>query len=289
MDLSAIVLPDRHPPALFLADVASAADGGVRTVWTYDHLTWPRLADGPWFGAVPLLAAAAMTSPSVRLGLQVATPNFRHPVPFAKELMTLDQLSGGRLDVGLGAGAPGPDAEVLGQPALNGPARMDRFVEWVGLLDRLLTQDETSAHGEFFTAIRARQLPGCAQQPRLPFTVAATGARGLAVAVGHGQAWVTYGPYGPPVPPQEWLAGVAEQSKRLDQQLDAAGRPRTDLRRIAQVALETVWPFASAERYADVLGHLTDAGFNEITVHWTRSDGLGLPAAALDTVLAAHR
>ena len=162
------MLPDRQPPALFLADVASAADAGVRTVWTYDHLTWPRLADGPWFGAIPLLAAAAVTSPSLRLGMQVATPNFWHPAPFAKELMTLDQLSGGRLEVGLGAGAAGPDAEVLGQPALSGPARMDRFVEWVGFLDRLLTQGETSAQGEFYTAVRARQLPGCAQRPRLP-------------------------------------------------------------------------------------------------------------------------
>ena len=95
--ISAIVLPDRHPPSEFLADVERAEQAGVRTVWTYDHLVWPLLRDGPWYGAIPLLAAAAVRTSSVRLGLQVATPNFRHPVPFAKELMTLDQLSGGRI------------------------------------------------------------------------------------------------------------------------------------------------------------------------------------------------
>ena len=57
LDLSAVVLPDRFPVSTFLDDVLAAERAGVRTVWTYDHLTWPLLADGPWFGAVPLLAA----------------------------------------------------------------------------------------------------------------------------------------------------------------------------------------------------------------------------------------
>ena len=51
------MLPDRHPVSLFLAEVQEAEQAGVRLVATYDHLTWPLLADGPWYGAVPLLAA----------------------------------------------------------------------------------------------------------------------------------------------------------------------------------------------------------------------------------------
>jgi len=109
----------------------------VRTVWTYDHLMWTQLRDGPWYGCVPLLAAAAAGTRRVRLGTQVATPNYRHPVPFAKELMTLDQLSGGRLEVGLGAGVEGPDASVLGDPPRSRRERTDRFAEWLGLLDQL--------------------------------------------------------------------------------------------------------------------------------------------------------
>src|SRR6476661_5198238 len=66
--LSALVLPDRHPVSAFLAEVQEAEQAGVRAVWTYDHLTWPLLADGPWYGAVPLLAAAAMATKRVRLG-----------------------------------------------------------------------------------------------------------------------------------------------------------------------------------------------------------------------------
>lgn len=288
LQLSALVLPDRHPAAAFLDDVRAAEDAGVRTVWTYDHLTWPLLADGPWYGAVPLLAAAAMRTERVRLGTQVASPNFRHPVPFAKELMTLDQLTGGRLEVGLGAGAEGPDATVLGEPKRTLRERSDRFAEWLGLLDTLLRQPVTTQHGERYTAVEARQIPGCVQQPRLPFTVAATGPKALALAARYGQAWVTYGPYGPQVEPADWFGALAEQSQRLTDVLAEQGRAPDALRRIAQFALEVRWPFESAERYADTLGRLAALGFDEVTVHWARPDGRGLPGEAIPLVTAAH-
>jgi alkanesulfonate monooxygenase SsuD/methylene tetrahydromethanopterin reductase-like flavin-dependent oxidoreductase (luciferase family) len=280
--LSALVLPDRHPPAAFLADVARAEQAGVRTVWTYDHLTWPPLADGPWYGCVPLLSAAAVQTSRVRLGIQVATPNYRHPVPFAKELMTLDRLSGGRIDVGLGAGAEGADAAVLGDPPRSPRERMDRFAEWLGLLDTLLREPVTTVRGERFSAVAAHQLPGCVQAPRMPFTVAGTGPRALALAAHYGQSWVTYGPYGPQVEPAEWFAALRAQSEQLD--ATAPG----PLRRIAQFALDVRWPFESPDRYADTLGRLAELGFTEVTVHWPRPDGRGLPAAALPFVTEAH-
>ena len=282
------MLPDRHPPAEFLADVRAAEGAGVRTVWTYDHLTWPRLADGPWYGCVPLLAAAAVVTTTVRLGLQVATPNYRHPVPFAKELMTLDQLCGGRLDVGLGAGAEGADAAVLGDPPRSRRERTDRFVEWIGLLDELLTHPVTTVRGERFTAIDAHQLPGSVQQPRVPFTVAAAGPRAMGLVGTYGSSWVTYGPFGPAVAPDEWFAALAAQNASLTAVLEQAGRPSGDVRRIVQFDLAAQWPFRSADSYAETLQHLVDLGFDEITVHWPRPDGLGVPADRLDLVLAAH-
>jgi alkanesulfonate monooxygenase SsuD/methylene tetrahydromethanopterin reductase-like flavin-dependent oxidoreductase (luciferase family) len=283
--LSALVLPDRHPPAAFLADVAHAERTGVRTVWTYDHLTWPLLADGPWYGCVPLLAAAAVQTTRVRLGIQVATPNYRHPVPFAKELMTLDRLSDGRIEIGLGAGSEGPDAAVLGDPPRTPRERMDRFAEWLGLLDTLLREPVTTVRGERFSAVAAHQLPGCVQTPRMPFTVAGTGPRALALAAHHGQSWVTYGPYGPQVAPPEWFAALAVQSRQLDEALGAGG---PGMRRIAQFALDVRWPFESPDRYADTLGRLAELGFTEVTVHWPRPDGRGVPAAALPFVAEAH-
>ena len=87
---------------------------GFDHAWTYDHLTWRSFRDQPWFGALPTLTAAALVTERIRLGPLVASPNFRHPVPFAKELVTLDDISGGRLTLGIGAGGTGWDATVLG-------------------------------------------------------------------------------------------------------------------------------------------------------------------------------
>ena len=287
-ELSALVLPDRHPPGAFLADVRAAERAGVRTVWTYDHLTWPLLADGPWYGSVPLLAAAAAVTTSVRLGLQVASPNFRHPVPFAKELMTLDQLSGGRLEVGLGAGTEGPDAAVLGDPPRTRRERTDRFVEWIGLLDRLLTAPVSTVRGERFTAVDAHQLPGCVQQPRVPFTVAAAGPRAFGLVGRYATAWVTYGPYGPAVEPADWFDALAVQNAALTGSLSQAGRPDNAVRRIVQFPLAAHWPFRTTAGYARTLDRLAAMGFDEVSVHWPRPDGLGVPADRLAAVLGAH-
>lgn len=288
--LSALVLPDRHPPAQFVDDVRAAESEGIGTVWTYDHLTWPALADRPWHAMVPLLAAAAVATSTVRLGPQVATPNYRHPVPFAKEIATLDALSGGRLDLGLGAGTEGPDAAVLGDPPRSRRERTERYLEWVALLDRLLTDDEVTVAGERFSARAAHLRPACAQQPRVPFVLAGAGPRALRVAAELGQGWVTYGPYTTAdTDAEEWFTAVEQQSGALTAAMTATGRDPGSIRRTVQFGLDTRWPFSSAQRYAEVRDRLQQIGIDDISVHWPRPDGRGLTRSQLELVLAAHR
>jgi len=286
--LSALVLADRHPPTRFVDTVREAEQAGVRTVWTYDHLSWGGLRTSPWYAAVPLLAAAAVATTRVRLGTQVATPNYRHPVPFAKEVMTLDQLSGGRFDLGIGAGVTDGDALVTGEPPRTTRAQAERFAEWTDLLDELLRNEVVTHEGPTFSAIEARMAPGCATLPRVPFTVAASGKRAMAVAAEHGQSWVTYGTFPYDIPAEQWYETLARQSRNLDDALAAAGRKPGEVRRIVQLAFSVTWPFESAERYRDVLGRLDGLGFDEFSVHWPREDGRGMPATALDFVVDAH-
>src|SRR5690348_9585653 len=113
-----------------------AEEYGFDHAWTYDHLGWRDLVDGPWFDAVPTLTAAAMVTERIRLGTFVASPNFRHPVHFTREVTALDDISRGRLLLGVGAGGIGFDAEVLGLPELTPRRRVDRFAEFLELLDR---------------------------------------------------------------------------------------------------------------------------------------------------------
>lgn len=290
--LSGVVLPDVDPPARFVSTVREVEAAGLRAVWTYDHLSWRDLRDGPWHATVPLLAAAAVATERIRLGPLVATPNLRHPVLLAKDAMTLDALSGGRLDLGIGAGGAGADATVFGGSPWSAAERADRFSEFAGLLDALLRQPRTDSAGVHYSAVDARQLPGSVQRPRVPLTIAAAGPRALAVAARLADAWVTYGPLTRPGEPEPdraaWIAGVAEQGRRLDDALSAAGRPREQVRRLAQLGLGTAWAAPTPAAYDDLLGALRDLGVDEVVVHWPRPDGRGLPAQALAAVLAAH-
>src|SRR5258708_36228210 len=112
---------------------------GFNHAWTYDHLGWRSLVDRPWFDAVPTLTAAATVTSRIALGTFVASPNFRHPVSFARQLTALDDISSGRMVLGLGAGSGGSsfDARVLGGPELSPRERPHRFGEFAGLLDLL--------------------------------------------------------------------------------------------------------------------------------------------------------
>ena len=165
MRIGIVLLP--QDPWRVAADRWRLAEAyGFDHAWTYDHLAWRSLADEPWYATVPLLAAAATVTGHIRLGTWVASPNFRHPVPFAKDVMGLDDVSDGRLLLGLGAGGTGYDAEVLGPP-WSPAERAARFGEFVDLLDELLTHPVTERTGEFYAAHGARMIPGCVQRPRV--------------------------------------------------------------------------------------------------------------------------
>jgi len=239
--LGVLILPEHRLPAL--TEKWSRAEGlGFDHAWTYDHIAWRELRDSPWFAAVPTLSAAAMVTSRIRLGTLVASPTFRHPVPFARELLTLDDLAGGRLTVGIGAGAEGWDTTVLGREPWSMTERLDRFAEFVDLLDRLLTDRAVTFEGRFWSAREARTHPGCVQQPRVPFAVAATGQKSMRVAARHASVWVTNGDRaheGPPSRPtkaQRSSRGNSACSRRL-----ATPRAGTRRRRTSSSSPDHVW------------------------------------------------
>lgn len=262
---------------------------GYDHAWTYDHLSWRTLRDGPWFGAVPTLAAAAAVTRRIGLGTLVATPNLRHPATFAKDVMTLDHVSGGRFVAGIGAGAPGADADVLGGEPLTAARRADRFEEFVRLLDELLTVPSTSYRGEFFTVEDARMVPGCVQRPRAPLAIAAGGPRGLRLAARHGDIWVTMG--GPravgAADPDAAFAAVARQLDRLGTELDRISRPREELRTLV-LAGRLGAPLHDADALAAFARRYARLGCTDLVFPYPRPSGVfaGDPGIVTDL---AHR
>lgn len=273
MRFGVVILPEhRWPEAAPRWRRAEAL--GFAHGWTYDHLAWRSLRDRPWFGALPTLGAAALVTERMRLGTLVASPNFRHPVALAKEVMTLDDISAGRLTLGLGAGGTGWDATMLGQSPLSPAERADRFDEFVELTDLLLRQAETSYAGRVFRADGARCHPGCLQRPRVPFAVAATGPRGMRLAARLGQAWVTFGD----LATTDMLDGtsgarvVAGQLARLEEACAAVGRDPRTLERIVLTGPTLDPGLSSVERFRDTAGHYEALGITELVVHWPRPD-----------------
>ncbi|MFJ9540037.1 LLM class flavin-dependent oxidoreductase [Streptomyces sp. NPDC101225] len=271
--LSTVILPHRRWHEGGRSAWQRAEQLGFHTAYTYDHLSWRvPFRDGPWFGALPTLTAAAAVTDRLRLGTLVTSPNFRHPVTLAKELISLDDISGGRVTLGIGAGGTGFDSTALGQEPWTPRERADRFAEFVPLLDRLLTEDTVSHEGAFYSAHGAQNIPGCVQRPRLPFAVAATGPRGLRLAARHGQAWVTTGD------PKLYENGTSEQSiqairGQVAKLADACAETGRNVAEMDKVLLtgftpDRARPLESLDAFVDFAGRHHELGFTEIVIHW---------------------
>ena len=254
-----------------------AEELGFDHAWTYDHLSWRTLAGEPWGATVPTLTAAAAVTSRIGLGTFVASPNFRHPVPFAKELATIDDVSGGRLLLGVGSGGTGFDAFVLGQPEYTPRQRHERFAEFVELLDTLLRFESGDVEGitfdgEWFDAVGARMVGTPVQSPRLPFVLAANGPKGLALVARFGQGWVTTGSEG--AIGEDWWRGIAELAGRLDDAADAAGRDPGTIDRYLSLDSGGNYALSSVGAFDDLAGRAGELGFTDVIAHWPRRDGI---------------
>jgi alkanesulfonate monooxygenase SsuD/methylene tetrahydromethanopterin reductase-like flavin-dependent oxidoreductase (luciferase family) len=261
-----------------------AEEYGFDHAWTYDHLGWRSLVEGPWFDAVPTLTAAASVTERIRLGTMVASPNFRHPVSFMRQLTALDDISGGRILLGLGAGAGGAsfDTRVLGERSLTPRQRVDRYGEFAELLDLVLRTDHVTWSGHYYHAVDARNLPGCVQLPRIPFVLAADGPRSMAVAARLGDGWVTTG--GQASDLAAWWRLAGDGIARFTDALTAAGRDPAAVPKYLSVDASGVFALRSAAYFAEVAGHAAQLGFTDVITHYPRPDD---PYAGDESVLEA--
>ncbi|WP_432185254.1 LLM class flavin-dependent oxidoreductase [Streptomyces tendae] len=240
---------------------------GFDHAWTYDHMAWRTLAGGPWLGTAATLAAAATCTSRIGLGTFVTSPNFRHPVPWSREVMALDDISGGRFLCGVGAGATDIDATMLGRPVLPPRARVDRMTEFVELLDQLLRRDHVDYDGAYFTARDARTAPG-GIRPRVPLIVAGSGPRTLRLARRLGEGWVTIGP-ADAEDEREWWSGVEKLAARMDELGPPPGFQR-------HLSLDSCpgYSLSSEARFEDMRGRAHALGFTDVIVHYPRATGV---------------
>ncbi|MFZ1062200.1 MAG: LLM class flavin-dependent oxidoreductase [Acidimicrobiales bacterium] len=246
-----------------------AEELGFHAAYTYDHLSWQRLENRTWYAALPTLVGASLETLRLKVGTLVTSPNFRHPVPLAKDLLSLDDMSGGRLIVGIGAGGTGNDATVLGGEGWNARERADRFDDFVTLLDGLLVQPITTRRGPYFSASDARMLPGPVQRPRPPFFLAANGRRGIELTARFAQGWVTYGSGDDGSTCHE---NVARQLTLLRAALERHGRQLDEVTTVLLDGFSDERPLASLDAFVDWAGRYRELGITELVIHWPEPD-----------------
>ena len=272
MRVGVVLLPtDPWPEARRRIELIEAL--GYDHLWTYDHLSWRHYRERPWFASIPWLTAAAAATSRIRVGPLVSSPNFRHPVNLAKETMTLDNISGGRVILGVGAGGPGFDSTVLGGELLPPRERAARLEEFVAVLDRLLREPAITHHGAWYTVEEARMMPGCVQQTarpdrdrgRWPPHVRARGAvRGH---VDHPR-----GHLGTPETPEALDAALRTQADAMARACDAAGRDPATIDRLYMAGWEQERPLRSVDAFREFTARLAALGFTDVVVHDPRAD-----------------
>ncbi len=244
---------------------------GYHHLWVYDHLSWRRYRDHPWHATYPLLTGLAVATEQIAVGTLVSNLNVRHPVTLAKDAMTIDHMSNGRLIIGVGAAGLGYDATVLGQAPLTPGQRVDRLAEFADVFDGLLAGTLTDHQGRWYTVDGAQMLPGCVQRPRVPMAVAAGGPKAIAIAAKHGQTWVTFGDTSrSESTAAQTETDVRRQSDQLNRACEDLGRDPASINRLFMVANTAERPLSSLEAFHDFVGRYREIGFTDIVFHYPR-------------------
>jgi probable F420-dependent oxidoreductase len=210
----------RWPEYLSLA--RAAEEVGFDSIWLGDHLLYEDPERGPW-EAWTLLSALAAVTERVRLGPLVACAGFHPPGLLAKMAATIDEISGGRFVLGLGAGWNEREFAAYGIPY---DRRVSRFEESFAIVRGLLDGERVTLGGRFHEADDAVLLPRPSR--RVPLMIGSNGPRMLSIALPHADWWNTwYLDYG------NTPEGFAELNAKISEAAEKAGRDPAEIKRSA--------------------------------------------------------
>lgn len=232
-----------------------AEDAGFDGAWVFDHFK-ALYGDpsGPCLEGWSLLAALAASTDRIRLGALVTGVTYRHPSVLAAQAVTVDHVSSGRLELGIGAAWFDQEHRELGITFPSNAQRAGRLEEAVQIFKLLMTEEETSFEGRFYRLDNATYRPRPVQKPHPPIWIGASGEQLMLPIVGrHADAWHTFGS----------IRGLKRKSEIVARAAKEAGR---DPRRILHATALSI-----SEPWDEVKSRIEtcqEAGFEYLTVSW---------------------
>jgi alkanesulfonate monooxygenase SsuD/methylene tetrahydromethanopterin reductase-like flavin-dependent oxidoreductase (luciferase family) len=247
-----------------------------------DHFVDWTGGKGTWFECFTLLTAIASHTSRIRLGAYVAQIPLRNPALLAHQALTVDHVSNGRLELGLGLGLPtDPSYAMMGLPNWSNRERVARFPEYVQLVDRLLRDDVTTYQGQHYQANGAVTQPRPIQKPRPPIVIAAMGPMMLRHAAQYADTWNSIS-FAATFDAQ--VKETGERMRLIDEHCARIGRDPATLRRSylmldvqARRSLGPVNYYASKQAFAGMVQQLVALGVSEIGLYYpVRDDDLAM-------------
>ena len=251
-----------------------AEEVGYDVVYTADHLTHPTFP-GSWLGeAFTTLTAAAAVTDRIMLGTLVASSTFRSPVSLARVAMTVQDISAGRLVLGVGMGAPFCAEADRGVSESVGESST-RFADVVrGYLSVLDGATDWQGDATAFRGLETTARPDGVERPEL--ILAGHGPRSLALAAAHADTWNTYGgPGTADLDGDEFWQLLGRQVEGFVEACDRQGRDPASIRRSVLLGFGRVQPTADVGSFLDAAERATELGFDDLIVYgspWADGD-----------------
>jgi alkanesulfonate monooxygenase SsuD/methylene tetrahydromethanopterin reductase-like flavin-dependent oxidoreductase (luciferase family) len=237
------------------------------STWIADHFVNYANPTDPWFEGWTTLAALAGCTSRIRVGTLVTSISLRNPALLARQAMTVDHISNGRLELGIGAGAPGsidPSYQMIGMGNWSFQERSERLREQVEIVDKLLRNITASYSGEYYEIDEAIIAPRPLQKPRPPLIVAAHAKTSLKVAAEYADTWVSFGgDFGAPV--EVVVEKTSMRNETLNKYCEKLGRnPATIRRSLLIFGAEGNTAFASEDHFIEIVERYAAIGINEL-------------------------